>query len=600
MSTNHEWTRRQFLGSAAVVTGGLLVPVHVARASSEAGSVLTGVRSIKAAMHVHGSWSEGVGSWEGQCAQAATNAFDVLYMTDHDFRALALNYMTSLTGVTMVASSSGTFAQKASTATAGSLRLLAESSSSTAQAAVTLAVQPKPDAVNRLRTSIAGLTLRQTVSAATLTNGARYEVLLTLSYHPATGTRPAGQFQLVYRFGGSAGRWTEKGGLLGVVSAPTPAPGSVQVLQPEQDVAALWPDMVAIDNALYALTFTARSPKKGAVADVKVSAFTFTRRQNDSASVIANQALVIAAYQPRYPAMAVRATTEISQNLPDMNPFGIPPWFPDYSTLSPDHDTRYHQMSAQVHAMNGVISYNHPFGYDVGPLLAPADRDTKRRQVYQSMARVGQFEADIVEVGYTLRGQVDTATHLALWDTFSRNGVFLTGNGTSDDHSGQGWSSLSNGFASGLWSASSSDPDILAALRGGRAFAAHVGRWPGGEVDLLVDGEVRMGQVSVSTKRTRQLVVDARNLPSGSTVQLVRGTADYSGAIDPGTAVTRTYPASSFAAGPVTISVDTSLSRFFRIQVVTSDGTIVGSSNPVWLLRTQPPRGIPEARRAAA
>jgi hypothetical protein len=597
---NEEWSRREVLATLGVGAMAVALPPAVRLAptvESSSPSSFTGARALRAAMHVHGSWSEGLGSWEAQFAQAAGNGFDLLYLTDHDMRAMALNYMTSLSGVTLLASASGSLAQQAATASAGSLRLLAESASDTTSASVTLQVQPKPDAFNRLRTSIAGLTITQTIGTASLSGGARYEVVVPLSYHPAIGARAAGQYRLVYRFGGTTGRWTESGGLTGVVSAPTPAAGSVQTFSPEQDAAYLWPDMLAIDNAIYGLSFVARSPKRTAVADVSVRSVTFGRTQNSATSVIANQAQVIARYGPRYPSLAVRASTEISKTLPDMNPFGIPPWLPDYSTLSTDHDTRYRQMVAQVHAAQGVIAWNHPFGYDMGPLLPPADRDTKRRQVFSSMLAVDAFGVDVIEVGYTLRGQVDAAAHLALWDTFSRTGRFLTGNGTSDDHSGQGWASLSNGFATGLWAASTSDPDVVAALAAGRAFVAHVGRWPGAELDLLVDGSMPMGGVSVGTRNTRQLAISAANLPSGSIVELVRGPVDYAGKVDPGTAVTRTVAASSFAAGPVTFQVDTTTSRFFRTQVRTSDGQIVGASNPVWLLREQPPVTVPAARR---
>jgi hypothetical protein len=247
--------------------------------------------------------------------------------------------------------------------------------------------------------------------------------------------------------------------------------------------------------------------------------------------------------------------------------------------------------------MHGMISWNHPFGYDMGPLLSASERDVKRRQVFTSMQAVGAFGVDVIEVGYALRGQVDATTHLALWDTFSRAGRFLTGNGASDDHSGQGWKNLSNGFATGLWAASASDADVVAALGAGRAFVAHVGRWPGGELDLLVDDTIPMGAVSVGSRNSGQLAISATNLPSGSSVELVGGPVDYAGQLDPGTSVVKVLPASSFQAGAVTVPLDTGSSRFFRTQVRTSDGTLVGTSNPVWLLREQPPVAVPPARR---
>ena len=58
-----------------------------------------------------------------------------------------------------------------------------------------------------------------------------------------------------------------------------------------------------------------------------------------------------------------------------------------------------------------------------------------------------------------------------------------------------------------------------------------------------------------------------------------------------------TLPASAFAGGPVTVPVGTDASRFVRAQVVSSAGALLGSGNPVWLLREQPPVAIPAARR---
>jgi hypothetical protein len=591
-------SRRHFMAAAGVAAGALVTPSAWLR--TEAAAVpnsLTGGTPLRLAMHVHGPWSEGAGSWDAQFAQAAANGFDVLYLSDHDFRAMAMNYATSLNGVPWVPSSSGAFAQKAQTASAGTLRLLAESSSSTGAASVTMAMQEKPFAFNRFRTSIAGLRLVHKVTSARLTNGALYEIVLLLSYHPATGGRPAGQYRLVYRFGGSAARFTEGNGLTGVVRMPAPAAGSTQTLAPETDVAALWPGMLAIDNCSYLLSFTVRSPRRTAVADVKVASTTFTRSQNSAAAVIANQTALVQTYQPRYPDLMVARTCEVSRTLPDMNPFGIPQWFPDYASLPSDHDGVYRAVVDQVHGMGGLISWNHPFGYNTGPLFSPADATAKRRQLFRDMLAVDAFGVDIMEVGYSLRGNVDTANHIALWDTFSRNGTFLTGNGASDDHGGQGWRTLNNGFATGAWATARTEGAIQAAFAAGRAYTTHIGRWPGGQLDLLVDGTVPMGAVSVSTKASRSLAIWAAALPAGSSVQVVAGPVDYAGQVDPGTAVVRTLAPSAFVGGVATISVDTSASRFFRVQVLGSDGRILGTGNPVWLLRTPPPNGIPAARR---
>lgn len=123
--------------------------------------------------------------------------------------------------------------------------------------------------------------------------------------------------------------------------------------------------------------------------------------------------------------MTAYPQTEISKYLPDMNTFGMPQWLPDYSTFPAVHDTLYKQLVDRVHALGGIISYNHPFGYDMGPA---AQRGRSGRQAPPAVRldeRRAPFGADILEVGYAIRGQVDAAAHIALWDTFSRNGTFL-------------------------------------------------------------------------------------------------------------------------------------------------------------------------------
>lgn len=596
-------TRREtlrLLGGVAAA-GVLPSPVWLPSAATAA-TVPTGFggsRPLRAAMHVHGSWSEGAGSWEAQFEQAAANGYDLLYLTDHDTRAMALNYMTSLAGATWdPVVSQGTFAQKSVTVGNGSVRIVAESAGTTA-ATVSLPLEPRHQAFNKLRTSISGLTISLKVSSATLTGGARFQVEIPLSYHPAQSGRPAGQYRLIYRFGGTTARWTEGNGLTGIVAAPTPAPGSVRTLVPTQDVAVLWPGMKAVDNASYGLSLVGTSPRRTAVCEVSVASMTFTRARSTPARVTEDRAGLISAYAPLHPGLTARATVETSRTLPDMNVYGTSPWFPDYATLSTNSDLAHQQIADQVHAQGGLISYNHPFGYDTGPLLAPAERDAKRRQLFTSMQAVGRFSADILEVGYSLRGQVDTAAHLALWDTFSRSGVFLTGNGVSDDHSGQNWRTMQNGFGTGVWAASAGDADMVAALQGGRVYTARDGRWPGAELDLLVDGAVPMGAVSVSSLSSRSLALWAKNLPIGSAVQVIGGLVDYAGATDPATWVKSTLTPSSFSGNIASMSVTTSTSRFFRAQVLDSTGAIIGASNPVWLLRSEPPAGIPPARRSA-
>jgi hypothetical protein len=46
------------------------------------------------------------------------------------------------------------------------------------------------------------------------------------------------------------------------------AAGTTLTLDLAADERALWPDMIAVDNSFYGLSFIARSPRRGAVADL--------------------------------------------------------------------------------------------------------------------------------------------------------------------------------------------------------------------------------------------------------------------------------------------------------------------------------------------
>jgi hypothetical protein len=90
------------LAAAAMVLGHLprrMAPRSPARPAALGGSLL----AYSMAMHIHSSFSEQSGSMDSQFYQAALNAVDVPWLTDHDHRMDGNNYrntvhFTSLTG----------------------------------------------------------------------------------------------------------------------------------------------------------------------------------------------------------------------------------------------------------------------------------------------------------------------------------------------------------------------------------------------------------------------------------------------------------------------------------------------------------------------
>jgi hypothetical protein len=433
------------------------------------------------------------------------------------------------------------------------------------------------------------------------------ELLIVSSYHEAIGGRPAGGYQLSYRFvrGGTARRTAN--GLSGVITVPVkPNSGSdpwgTMTINPAEDIAALWPDMDYRDFGLYELTLSAVS-----TGDLVEGYFDYLRfnRSISGEAFFKQQADMGAVLATRYRSVVQQQGLEVSLALPHVNWFGKSVSIPDYGSTKGRREYATYlaqNLIPKVHASGGLISYNHPFGYGDIPELPQAQQDAMLTQTAKAMLPTSSapaaLGADLLEVGYALRQGMDLAHHVALWDIMSRNALFLTGNGTNDDHFGQNWLGPMNNWFSSVWAPGTSVGELLAALAAGRAWCASLSRYRG-SLDLLVDGSVPMGSVSVSTVTSRKLAASATAIPAQGKLQVLQGTVDYAGAADlsANTKVIGSYSASQLTGGSVTQRIDTGKNSFVRTQVLDSSGTPVGLSNPVWLLRSVPPGGIPAPRQ---
>ena len=592
-----------------------------------------GLAAYSMAMHVHSSFSEQDGSMDSQLFQASKNAVDVLWWTDHDTRMDGIGYrqvvhFTSLTKErggpgqgrpwdwTQVTSgplgsrSTGGIVQSPSSPSdpvaGGSMQLIAKSTTG-APATFGFYAQTHQASWN-YRDNLNGQSLTIDVLLTGGWQAGYLELLIVSSYHEAIGGRPAGGYQLSYQFvppGGTARRTAN--GLTGIVTIPvTPNSGSdpwgTVTINPAEDIAALWPDMDYRDFGLYELTLSAVS-----TGDLVEGYFDYLRfnRSISGEAFLTQQADMGAALAARYRSVVQQQGLEVSLSLPHVNWFGKSVSIPDYGSTSGHR--QYGMYLAQnlipkVHASGGLVSFNHPFGYGDIAELPQAQQDAMLVQTATGMLPSSSAPAglgtDLLEVGYYLRQGVDLAHHVALWDIMSRNALFFTGNGTNDDHFGQNWLVKSNNWFSSVWAPSTGVADLLAALAAGRAWCASLSGYRG-SLDLLVDGSVPMGSVSVSTVLSRRLVATATAIPAQGSLQILQGKVDYAGAagLSANTKVIGSYSAGQLSGGSVVHRVNTRKDSFVRTQVLDSTGTIVGLSNPVWLLRAVPPGGIPAPRQ---
>lgn len=556
---------------------------------------------IRAAMHVHGCWSEGGAeygaSWAQQCAQAAANGIDVMWMTDHTHHQEALKLASGFaftedetTWVTAT-SPAGSLAQVTFTGAGVTLAAQAQLGKTPTTASLTLAEEA---ACCSVRTSIAGHVLSLSYDLATA--GASFaELRIPLSMHPATGSRPAGTYALCYRLGLPAGRHTEAGGIVGVVHVPATGRGQTLRADLTTDAAAFWPDLVPFDQCLSNLELRVVSTAPGEIVRVAFGSLTIARSSNGVADVLALERILIDRYGLRFPSVRLRASSEFSNLDPHVNFFGASDFLPTDARYQPSAwPAAVAALISEVHRRGGVTSYNHPFGPSSISLDSKEEQDRRRRTLFATLQAVRLYGTDILETGYAARGNASFVTHLALFDALCAGGLFLTANGANDNH-GAIWRNQPNGFVTGLWAPSTNDADLVAALRSGRCFLYLGGRWAAASIDTLVDGTVPMGKVSVSPASSRTLDVATGGLPAGGRLELVLVKAHLGAgaSADPPTTVTDLG-----SARTARVRVTTTEDVVVRVQVRDGHGVLVASSNPTWLLRAAPPGGIPPARVA--
>jgi hypothetical protein len=95
--------------------------------------------------------------------------------------------------------------------------------------------------------------------------------------------------------------------------------------------------------------------------------------------------------------------------------------------------------------------------------------DEEFRDIADPLLELRALGADLLEVGYLYRGVGSLDDHLRLWDLALANGIRLVGTGTTDSHGGVwGPDMIPNPFASWVWAASPSAPDLIDGMRRGR------------------------------------------------------------------------------------------------------------------------------------
>lgn len=554
-------SRRSLLRAAGVA--GLGVPLLAACTSTAPRRPAAGDDPVSVAMHLHSSFSEGTASMATHLDQAERLGVDVLFWTDHDFRVSAQGYRRRLRLGGPTDSEHGV---ELTWKPHGPGRVGYADGAAQLTATGDDAFWLDADAWNSTYSgSIADTTVAVTVRPAA-PGGGYAAVQIDLSYHPASGGRPAGTYRLTYRIGATAGVGRRADGRDGLIDVPAPAGWSTVTLRPVDDIGGLWPDLVAEDNALHRLRVGVVGAGTAGFREVALT----RGRRGDSLELMRD---VMARYTDRHPDRRQYAALEVSL-VRHLNWFGGELVMPDYGDRAPIKDDSIPAAEAMVrliHRHGGLASYNHPLG--ASPQATAAH-----------MVATKALGADIVEVAYGGPSIVDGM--LRVLDACARNLVLVTANGVTDDHSGTDWyAEGKSNWITRMWAGSAELPDLQDALLAGRAWAYKPNGW-NGSLRTTAGDSPAMGAVVATAGRSVPVTVTATELPRGGALEIVTGRADKAAPVPAVRAVT--------AAGG-THSADLAPGSYVRAVVRDATGRIVGVGNPTWVLRDH--TAIPAERR---
>ena len=618
-------SRRTFLigSTVAVAAGGAGTAAAIASdAAKRTAHPEAGLRPICMAMHVHASASEGPGSMEAQLVQAARCGVDVLWWTEHDHRMSAHDAATLIrfSGLTETPPDAAEWTWTPSSV--GAPAVADHTFCTPAQhpelgdrpSAVELAVQARgagqtrhllagqsEDLLNR--TSLAGASLSIEVYPTSISSGGFLALEIVTSYRPSRAGLPAGEYVLSYRVGGAQAPGTAKivNGTTALITMAAPVgQWTTLTMTPEADLARLWPGVDGQDAALFSLSVVASAHGPGRTASGLVTNLRFTRRAGGQVPLVTQRRLM-QRYAAQFPTVQQIQALEVSLTTPHLGWYGQKVSLPDNThrrplpSLDPQVAVDAVRM---IHDRGGLASYCHPFGTSLGALPEP-EQERARAAKSSELISNRALGCDLLEVGYRLRGGCTLAQHESVWDNCSRNAIFLTGLGVSDDHKGKDWTDDELNFVTWVWAPDTSIESLLTAMRRGRAYFGDVARFRG-RLDLYIDGRSVMGTASVSNRSQREVSLLASDLPPRSTIEIRRGIVDLAGPHNTTPDISTTALSSDSAAnGQKRISVDTRRSCFVRVVVKDGGGLPVAFSNPVWLLRSTPKTGLPVHRRLA-
>lgn len=317
------------------------------------------------------------------------------------------------------------------------------------------------------------------------------------------------------------------------------------------------------DNIIQEMYFTVGA-KNGAQACMSVGNFLIHSRSAHPEQIYQAHQQMAARHQTTY-GVTQLTTWEQFSGVRHLNPY-----LPSTSTLLPTvNDIQVQVFAPSIHAENGLVMLNHPFGAWNGPALPDDQQEAQVQSLLATMLPVQAWNVELIEI-YRLRAQVDLAHHLELWDLLRANGIPVCATATSDAHGAP--FNENHSMVTWINAASPTRDDLIAGLRNCRAFFGDLYLFDG-ILDLQL-GSVPVGGVYPVRPGMQPLSITLDPLPPGAQVKLVQMQ------LQPGTQLT--YLVDHQVVDPTQpVLIDVSQPSLVRVEVWSADGQPMVFSNHI-------------------
>lgn len=579
-------------------------------------------------LHVHGSFSEGVGSIDSHSFEASDLGLDVIWWSDHDFRIASYHHVStfgfegesepidhrepwqgepwqrldrrkwlSRISGSPAAEDEMEFTDEQPFEGQRSLRVRVSASSNSKRVRERLYRLRAARGVYR-RPLASDVTIRLAIFPEQIDSSGRAVIKIGLSEHAPHEENGLTTYGLRYFLADAGAQPHREGTVYHVPLAYRPGEWNQVALPISEDARRGFPFLVADDNSMTSIAFGVEACCE-ASASVRFDDLRIEQKLAGSAAY-QKEAETIGSVSERYPHLRQLQGVEISYCSQHLNEFSVATELIDYDSLLRDHreaaqgdpELRGGPVRASVarraveaaHARGGLVSYNHMFGVSGAGSESRADKEA----IFERLLATRVYGADILEVGYRDRGGHRLEDHLWIWDQLALRGLHLIGTGVSDSHGGEPrWRTAANNFVSWIYAASPGKADLIEGMRAARIFFGDLVAFDG-TMELETRQGFRMGNIVVTDRPTAEIDIRSEGLTAGDHVVLVQSGLRK-----------ETYRVTGpVFAQRVTVPLDRASPTVVRAEAYGAGGGAKAFTNPITFLREPPDDGIPSARAA--